>query len=277
MVLYVAGLSKWHMHGELNTYTKTGYKTVDGWLNLVALHAIVQFSNIQKEESIAGPVCEIGVHHGRLFILLHLLTRSEEWSVAWDLFENQCENPFDSGRGDLQKFKENLARFGCDLNRISIYTKNSLALNAAEAIEACGGNPRLFSVDGGHTADITYNDIQIAAKSICDCGIIILDDFFNEAWPGVAEGASKYLIENNDLYPIAILGNKVMLTNSPEAADMYLNRFELAEPGYIIKRTEFYSREVICMVPLNTNVIWKYLRDKPAGRFFRKIREYISR
>lgn len=259
------------MRPDLYNYKKRGYKTVDGWMSPLAMTAIIQFSEIQESEAITGPVCEIGVHHGRLFILLHLLTNSGERITAWDLFNNQGENLFHSGKGDLKKFEENLDRFGCDLNRISIQTKNSLDLNAKEVIETCDGQPRLFSIDGGHTADITYHDIKVAAGSICDKGIIILDDFFNEAWPGVAEGASRYLNEHSDLYPVAILGNKVMLTNSPEAADFYLNRFKLTEPGIIEKRMEFYGREVICILPLETNIIWKHLRGWPVGRFLKRL------
>lgn len=263
------------MNPKLRNYKKRGYKKVDGWMSPLAMHAIIEFDRIQKAESISGPVCEIGVHHGRLFILLHLLSKQSETCVAWDLFENQDENVDQSGSGDRLQLEMNLKQYGQDLRRVLIQVKNSLDLDSGEVVRQCEGHPRLFSIDGGHTSDITYNDIKIAAGSICDKGIIILDDFFNEAWSGVAEGASRYLNKHTGLSPVAILGNKVMLTNSPEAADFYLNRFKLTEPGVIEKRMEFYGREVICMLPLETNIIWKHLRGRPVGQFLKWIVNYF--
>ena len=52
---------------------------------------------------------------------------------------------------------------------------------------------RLFSVDGGHTAELARHDMLTADGAIGEQGIIILDDFFNEAWPGVLDRRRRAL------------------------------------------------------------------------------------
>ena len=66
----------------------------------MAQQSIVALGSVQKHLGIRGAVSEIGVHHGRLFILLHLLTEASEASVAWDLFESQNDKADGSGRGN---------------------------------------------------------------------------------------------------------------------------------------------------------------------------------
>ncbi len=206
----------------LTRYIRRGYKNVDGWLTSMAVQSTVELGRVQRKLGIRGPISEIGVHHGRFFILLHLMTDGPELSAAWDLFEWQNQNEDGSGRGDRAAFQQNLLRHGCDSSRIRIRTVNSLNLTADEIVSACNGRVRIFSVDGGHTAESTYSDLKIAAESLCEGGIVFLDDFFNCDWPGVAEGACSFFYRHPAmLYPVAILGNKFIFTNAARFARIY--------------------------------------------------------
>jgi hypothetical protein len=206
----------------LKRYTTTGHRAVHGWLSDTAVALLSSLGAIQESLGIAGPVCEIGIHHGRSFILLHLLTNPPERSVGWDLFELQSQNVDRSGRGDLDRLTQNLRLHFCDLTRIDVKRANSLDLDAIAVVQACGARPRIFSVDGGHTAEITFHDLSVARGSIKDEGLIVLDDFFNEAWPGVAEGAMRFFEQaRGSIFPIAIGGNKLILTGSATFAGEY--------------------------------------------------------
>ena len=55
-----------------------------------------------------------------------------------------------------------------------------------------GGPLRFFSIDGGHLSHIVKHDLETAALSITDGGVIILDDYFNPEFPGVSEGTNRY-------------------------------------------------------------------------------------
>jgi len=73
-----------------------------------AANMIATLSAVQEAQRVSGNVAEIGVHHGKLFILLYLLARGDERAVAVDLFADQTRNVDQSGAGDLDKFRVNL-------------------------------------------------------------------------------------------------------------------------------------------------------------------------
>src|SRR6516164_11400793 len=99
----------------MDTSRVTGYvlenkshHTVTGWLNEGAISTVIAFAKWQEENNVFGDVAEIGVHHGKLFILLADLRRDHERAFAVDVFEDQQFNPDNSGRGDLSRFRDNL-------------------------------------------------------------------------------------------------------------------------------------------------------------------------
>src|ERR1700745_1104628 len=83
------------------------HRTVLGWLNEGAISAVVAFAKWQEENKVLGDVAEMGVHHGKLFILLANLRRRHERAFAIDVFDDQHLNADKSGCGDLSKFMEN--------------------------------------------------------------------------------------------------------------------------------------------------------------------------
>jgi hypothetical protein len=50
------------------------------------------------------------------------------------------------------------------------------------------GEARLFSIDGGHWAEVVRNDLSIAENSLAEHGVIALDDFHRPEWPEVSAG-----------------------------------------------------------------------------------------
>lgn len=262
------------MQTPLDSYRSTGHETVDGWLMHGAIETTCDLAAMQRVSGIQGPVCEIGVHHGRLFILLHLLSADSERSLAVDLFDMQHENVDNSGMGSRDALLRNLCRHGCDLGRIELLAENSLRLTASRIIESCRGRPRLFSIDGGHTAEVTSHDLMLAHEAVCDGGIVILDDYFNPAWPAVSEGACAFMQRHNaDLVPIAITSNKFFFAKGEKPAHAYRRR--LIENRLAVNMSTVFGREVACFEPptLRQRVAadprWKRVRQTRAGRVLR--------
>ena len=56
-------------------YINKGYKKVDGWFEKKSLSVISLLSDFQVDKSINGSLIEIGIHHGRSFILLNSCTK----------------------------------------------------------------------------------------------------------------------------------------------------------------------------------------------------------
>jgi hypothetical protein len=237
------------MPSPLDRYVQSGHTSVQGWLTETAIELVSQLARSQREHDVRGPACEIGVHHGRLFILLHLLTDASERSVGFDLFDDrQGENVDRSGAGSKAVLLANLARHGCDQSRIVLQAANSLELTPEAILERAGGRPRLFSVDGGHTADITANDLRLAAAVLAPGGLLILDDAYNEAWPTVAEGMFRVFFEGQvPLVPVATGGNKTIFTTDAAWARIYRDGVVLPKGLHFVRRQELLGHEVLAI------------------------------
>ena len=257
------------MSDPLSRYRSAGHRTVDGWLLEGAIAATCDISDAQRARGITGPVCEIGVHHGRLFILMVLLNPPTGRSLAIDLFEMQSENTDRSGKGDRERFVDNLRACGCDPNSVVVLAENSLRVTPAKIIELCGGRPRLFSVDGGHTAEVTKNDLRLASASVCEGGVVILDDYFNPALPAVSEGAAQFMREAGaGLVPVLITSNKFFLAKGAEAAASYRKSLMKTRPQ--AKLSTIFGTDVVCDEPHAMPSLRQLVTSHPRWLRFRQ-------
>lgn len=217
------------MKASFARYRSVGHKFVTGFMEPEVLLVAGALDEAQRARSVGGAVAEIGVHHGKLFIGLHLLQRDGEKSVAIDIFGDQDLNIDGSGAGDLAKFTTNVDVWS-SMDGVVIHQGDSTKLTPEVLLEKAGAPVRLFGVDGGHTAEIVYSDMQLAEATLADGGIVVADDVFNEYWPGVAVGTLKYLEDGAGLAPFAIGFNKVFFTQ-PEYSDYYQAELESAAHG----------------------------------------------
>ena len=186
-----------------STYIRRQMRSVDGWLHPTSAAAIAELGS-------GGNAAEIGVHHGKLLILLSLLC---DHAYAIDVFD-AARNVDSSGDGNRAIFEANMRRYGGSYTAIP--TDSAL-------LEPASLPPiRIFSVDGAHTADMTEHDLRLAARVLVPGGVVILDDYFNEQWPDVSVGANR-VIADGTLVPFAIMPGKVLLTSGD--ATEWLERF----------------------------------------------------
>lgn len=235
---------------QLFRYAGGEMGSVEGWLSGDAVWPIIEIAQQQLEDGTETAIGEIGVHHGQLFLLLALASTGEEPCVGVDLFENQDENVDNSGRGDREILEGHLERFGIDDDRVRLLTRNSLTLAAGELLEAAGGRRfRLFSVDGGHTPEITINDLRLAAEIMTEDGVIILDDLFSQMWPGVMTGFTRFMADNpNRLFPFALCGNKALLSTNREGAERWLDLLKPAADYYLSRTDELFGHPVQILI-----------------------------
>lgn len=194
-------------------YCTKGKDRVDGWLGSIDARILYVILLNQIDRAISGSVAEIGVHHGKSFILLCLALKNNEKAYAIDVFEQQELNLDGSGRGDRVVFCENLRRFGVDADSdaIKIDARSSLDVSPADIIDSAG-RIRLFSIDGGHWRSIVRHDLHLAERVISDDGVIALDDILRPEWPEVTIGYYDwYENSSKNLVPFAIGFNKLYL------------------------------------------------------------------
>lgn len=131
-------------------------KSVEGWLSPTTACITHEMLLLQSHAGIKGNVAEIGVHHGRYFIVLGCSLAPGERAVAIDLFEDQDQNIDGSGAGDLSVLERNVATFLAPDVVIPI-RGNSTALQSRDITQH--GALRFLSIDGGHTKEITLSDL----------------------------------------------------------------------------------------------------------------------
>jgi hypothetical protein len=250
-------------------YIRHGMFHVEGWLRTEAALAIAALSECQHAAGIEGGIAEIGVHHGKLFILLCLLSRPPERAVAIDLFGDQRFNVDQSGRGDLARFRRNLTRHADD-ERLVLHQGNSLDLSGADLVRLAAGPLRFISVDGGHTAEITAHDLAIADAGLAEGGIIVVDDVFNEQWPGVGDGVRRYFECRSNLVPFALGANKTYFCR-PSHRGLYV---EAAAAATTAVTTKVFLGEPVELLQfvrprlkdrVAGSLLWQRLRTTPIG------------
>ena len=199
-----------------DAYVRRGeHRSVEGWVAPGALSALTLFNAFQQGCGIRGHMCEIGVHHGRFCIAMSLLRGFGERSLAIDVFDQQDLNVDQSGKGDFAIFSENVRNWLGTEPDLRILQGDSLTIAGADVVARLGGRVRLFSVDGSHTRHHTLNDMKIAEACLLDGGVVVVDDFLNPEWPGVAEAVLAYLTEADrpgKLQPIGYGDNKFYLS-----------------------------------------------------------------
>ena len=238
------------MSKELNRYIKSGIEKVHGWLEQTDVDYILEIVNYQNQSNIYGSVGEIGVHHGKLFILLNLLTREDEHSFAIDLFDEQKENIDRSGLGDLRIFKSNLDNYATNNQNIEILSMNSLNLDKNFYRETSSKKFKLFSIDGGHHYKAVINDLKIAEEVMVEGGVVLLDDLLNPLWIEVVSAYSSYKLKGGKLVAFAITKDKLYLTNSKKHAEGYqealINVFN-SKFNFLVK--ELFGDKVLTYYP----------------------------
>jgi Methyltransferase domain len=128
-----------------------------------------------------GTVAELGVHHGRFTSVLFITARVTEKLVVVDLFDElQNFNVDLSGRGNYKDFVHGLRLYGLqaelDLYRIYKTSTDQLPFNW---VDRDGLEPfRLVSLDAGHTAALTLNDLQLVFCNLLKGGVVIIDDWY---------------------------------------------------------------------------------------------------
>lgn len=257
----------------LSRYLGGGHHRVEGWLFDADAQLIEAICAIQSVNGFSGGVGEIGVHHGRLFILLYLMLHEGEMAFCVDIFENQRLNVDFSGAGNRDIFISNIKSLVGHTEHISII-ENDSALVTPTDIKDLTGPVRLFSIDGAHTMQATYSDLCLAVDSLADSGVIIVDDCFNADWPGVSDGLHMFFAQRpRELAVFAIGYNKVFLCRHAMASLYKQGLYSRAHP--LFKKA---SEMLGCEVHLYTKgYVIASLSRTWGSRFFSKFFRSLTR
>lgn len=176
----------------------------------IPLALLSYLNEVQYALGIKGTIGEIGVHGGLFFIAIAHLAFVGESLWVCDVFDQQEKNIDKSGKGEYDYFIRKTEEFGIVKSDMSISISSSadLPLDITHTLDI--PKFRIISLDGGHTRQLTFNDLTIAAQNLLPGGIIVLDDITNLFWLGVIDGFFSWINLYNDEFAPFFLGhNKV--------------------------------------------------------------------
>ena len=226
-----------------NYVNNGGFDNVEGWCDKRVTRIIDFFDSLPLNK--IGGACEIGIHHGKLFLLLNQTIEEKYKSYAIDVFDLQHLNIDKSGDGKKDIFAQNILKY-------DRYKGNNIVLMEEDSIDPKNtirktipaGSLRFMSVDGGHTVEHTVSDLRLASELISSEGVVILDDITNHWWMSVVEGVCKYLLSYPTLVPFAVGNNKMYFCNL-SWHQHYCDRMISSEFGS--KEIKFFGHKVISL------------------------------
>lgn len=214
-------------------------ETIPGWLDATTAQVIRDTMGFQSEIGVTGQIAEIGLHHGRLFVVLCLCAQAGERAYGIDVFELQHLNVDNSGVGKRAAVLKAVKTYAPNAE-VELIRGDSNQI-ADQLIETLQGM-RLISIDGGHTRQTTCNDLWIADRALQAGGIAILDDLYKADWSGVTAGLSRYLNEGGRLVPFALFNGKLQLATSAQWAATYR---EFLARTYVVRPIEFFEHDIL--------------------------------
>jgi hypothetical protein len=222
-------------------YLTFGLRRVEGWLHPLSARFISALAEIQRDVGYRGSIGEIGVHQGKLFILLLLTSTEPNGNFAIDIFSEEYHKSNKLGTRNKENFLRNVYYWVGGHTRVSLIERSSLSVHAEEILDMCGP-VRLASIDGGHSEECTINDLFLMERVLSPQGIAIIDDCFNQEEPEVATGMARYLGNpNSRLHPFAISPGKVYLT---EPGNVEFYRGAISRRFELLKTSRVFGHEV---------------------------------
>lgn len=194
----------------LINYKNTGFYPIQGWVYDRLFDILQVMDNLPFNKK--GGICEIGVHHGKFYLMLNQLVDAEYKSYAVDIFNDQHLNINHSGNGSLEVFQYHLSLFDRHRGQNTICIQGDSADTTLDLVNTIGrGTMKVVSVDGSHTREHALNDIKISSEIVRNEGMVIVDDILHPYGLGPLEATFYWLNSYPTLVPFAMGCNKLFM------------------------------------------------------------------
>jgi predicted O-methyltransferase YrrM len=187
--------------GPLITDVFSRIKDLPGWFNVDDCGHFFLVLSYQSAMGVKGDLLEIGSYHGRSTALMAKCLQPGERIVVCDAFESYTDDYY-ANKPSPADLISNIKRLNQELEKDRIVIQkcwsNDLHLNNGETF-------RFIHIDGGHSAEQAYFDLNLCCEHLTLHGIIVMDDYYNKLWPGVTQGTDKFLNDSGTLSVLADL------------------------------------------------------------------------
>jgi hypothetical protein len=174
-------------------------------------HAFVweQIFAFQEKQSISGQMLEIGALHGRSAAYMALQSSTPEELLVADI------NISDALVANVQSVRSNPTPKENFIEVDSYYFPRELLAKYARSM-------RFIHIDGEHSSEAIYNDLNVAKTLLNRRGIITLDDFLNERFVHLLEPVFTWLREHAYEFRLIACGDSKGYIATQQCADAYI-------------------------------------------------------
>ncbi len=158
-------------------------RNVSGWSGEMTFDLLQIVDEMQASLHIRGSVGEVGVHYGKSFLWIESVRRQSELAFAIDVFSKQEQNS--PGRKKSGGSGATVARFWRSVDPVVTPQAKQgiivMEVSSTELIDSCEFLSRklfpvrLFSIDGDHGFNTTYNDMILAGRHLSVGGCMFID------------------------------------------------------------------------------------------------------
>jgi len=167
-------------------------RDIPGWFTLDDCAHFQLVMEMQSMNGVTGDMFEIGSYHGRSTAMMAAGLKPGEKIHVCDAFDSDTEDHY-GNKPTQETVISNIRKVTPGIEDTQIVTykclSNDIQLPADQKF-------RLVHIDGGHSAEQVYFDLELCARHLCDKGVIVIDDYANRMWPTVSVGVDKYLEDN---------------------------------------------------------------------------------
>ena len=226
-----------NFHEYLYHYKNVIDREVEGWF--YPKDIIITYGFLKEILKPIGDVCEIGVAYGKSAIAISQF-RGENAFHLYDIFPEEAR----------QTAESNIRKFGNAKNLIW-HLQDTTKLKYSDL----NFKPKLryLHIDGCHEHSAVLSDLMLFNIEMLDDGIISLDDFQDQEFPGVNSAAFQFSLSpiNYKQWRVFAIGdNKAYMCQMP-----YVEQYQKALVDYIVKAKKEYN------VPFEMNMGLRELLD----------------
>lgn len=187
--------------GPLVTGLFERIKDIPGWFNVDDCGHFALILSYQNATGMRGDLLEIGSYHGRSTAIMATFREASDKIVVCDAFGSETGDQY-VNKPTPDNLRRNLRRLSPHLSDDRVLIHECLSKD----LELKSGQYfRFVHIDGGHSAEQSYQDLVKCARHTKQHGIIAMDDYHNYDWPGVTEGTDPFLNEHSGFEVLADL------------------------------------------------------------------------
>jgi Methyltransferase domain len=245
-------------------------EAIPGWFTAVDIALFRFFLGEQVRNGQRGDLAELGVYLGSSAVLIGSFQQPGETFTVVDLFGSRTD---DENSAEVRRHYRGLTQVAFEANYRTVHGGLPVVIRGPSTGirgRAAHGRHRFVHVDASHEQPHVVEDMAIAKELLAPDGIVVVDDFRAEEFPGVAAGVWPEL--DAGLLPLALSSEKLYATWGDPVPWQHALRCLVAARGLRSQEHRLADHDVVRVwSPASRLVEWVPPALVPLARRTRKL------